>query len=503
LTFRPIGSTFLGMQRTLAKHFDKAIIRYMSDKAPVPVVVADSRARIIRVNKAMCQFLGYSQQALMRKSVPDITFPDDRDNTAQVLKDIWTAAGVVRRLEKRYVHKSGRIVWGEVSVRVVPESLNSPAFTIAHILDITARKKAEIALKVSEARYRQLHEGMMDAFVSVSMDGRLQDFNHVYLEMLGYERDEILTKTYRDITPVKWHAREAAIVRNQVLARGYSDIYEKEYRRKDGTIFPVELRTLLLRDDAGKPEGMWAMVRDVTARKRLEQSLLKTNVELERKVRERTLKLRKLAGDLTQAEHKERRRIAYVLHEDIQQRLVALRYQVEAIIQGNPPETTLVPARRMLGELEHIVQMTRSLSSDLRPPVLYELGLKSALDWLAGDLKQKFGLEVEVRAKDSKCHLSDDLRIFAFEAVRELLLNVVKHAGVKRASVQVNPCVRGYRMITVKDKGGGFVSKRSLESRGALGLFSIHERASAFGGSFKVSSERGKGTVCTLTLPES
>lgn len=135
------------------------------------------------------------------------------------------------------------------------------------------RKKTINSLIESENRYRSLHESMFDAFVQVNMKGLIIEFNHSYLEMLGYLPDEIKNLNYCDITPVKWHDFEAEIVKNQILVNGYSDIYEKEYRRKDGMVFPVELRTYLLRDRTGNPAGMWAIVRDITARKLIEEQL--------------------------------------------------------------------------------------------------------------------------------------------------------------------------------------------------------------------------------------
>lgn len=137
--------------------------------------------------------------------------------------------------------------------------------------DITKRKQAEDALRKSEAKYRLLHQSMRDAFVGCELDGAIREFNDAYVQMIGYRPDEIYGLNYRDITPEKWHAFEDEIHKKQVFPRGYSDIYEKEYRRKDGTIFPVELRATLLRDDAGNPAGLWAIVRDISERKRVEQ----------------------------------------------------------------------------------------------------------------------------------------------------------------------------------------------------------------------------------------
>jgi PAS domain S-box-containing protein len=142
---------------------------------------------------------------------------------------------------------------------------------VAH--GINERKQAEDALRQSETRYRLLHDSIRDAFVQVTMDGRIIDFNDIYCQMLGYSPQELRTLTYRELTPERWHAIEYLIVREQIIPRGYSDVYEKEYQRKDATIIPVELRTILSYDAAGLPSAMWAIVRDITERKQAEESL--------------------------------------------------------------------------------------------------------------------------------------------------------------------------------------------------------------------------------------
>jgi diguanylate cyclase (GGDEF)-like protein/PAS domain S-box-containing protein len=141
------------------------------------------------------------------------------------------------------------------------------------VWDIVQRKQAENALKESEKKYRLLHESMTDGFVSVDMNGNFIEGNEIYQKMLGYTQAELAQLTYKDITPEKWFAFEMDIVENQIIKRGYSDIYEKEYIRKNGTVFPVELHTVLLRDEQGKPAGMWAIVRDITERKMAEEAL--------------------------------------------------------------------------------------------------------------------------------------------------------------------------------------------------------------------------------------
>jgi len=129
----------------------------------------------------------------------------------------------------------------------------------------------EILLRESETRYRRLHESMMDAYVMTDMSGRLLEFNHVYREMLGYSADELQRLTCVDLTPEKWHEAEARIVAEQIIPHGYSQVHEKEYIRRDGTVFPVELKTFLLRDANNQPEAMWSIVRDITERRQAKE----------------------------------------------------------------------------------------------------------------------------------------------------------------------------------------------------------------------------------------
>ena len=143
------------------------------------------------------------------------------------------------------------------------------------------RHQAEAELRWSETRYRQLHETMRDAFGIVDMEGRMMESNRVFQEMLGYSKAELKQLSYSDLTPAKWHELDARMVREQVLPRGYSEVYEKEYRRKDGSVLPINLRVTLIRNDAGQATGMWAIIRDITERKRMEESLVRRGRILE------------------------------------------------------------------------------------------------------------------------------------------------------------------------------------------------------------------------------
>ncbi len=132
-------------------------------------------------------------------------------------------------------------------------------------------KQMQDALLESERKYKDLQDESIDGYAWTDMEGHLIEVNDAYKNMMGYSDDELRELTYNDITPEKWHASEQTILTEQILARGYSDPYEKELIRKDGMVFPVEISAYLIKNDQGNNKGMRAIVRDITERKQLEE----------------------------------------------------------------------------------------------------------------------------------------------------------------------------------------------------------------------------------------
>jgi PAS domain S-box-containing protein len=153
---------------------------------------------------------------------------------------------------------------------------------LARKLDKKVRELGEEreALRRSESRYHKLLDSIMDGFVYKDMDGVILEYNKAFKNMLGYGDEELKSLTYSSITPEKWHEFEREILDGQILKRGFSDIYNKEYRKKDGSIFPVELHSFLIRNEQGGNEGIWSVVRDVTELKKIEAEKKKIEAQL-------------------------------------------------------------------------------------------------------------------------------------------------------------------------------------------------------------------------------
>ena len=222
------------------------------------------------VNKVFRDMLGYSQEEIQNKKWLDFTYQGDIGLTKMHIDSLLSGKRDSAQFAKRYIHKNGNVMWGNLHTSLCRDNDGNPLYIMSSVVDITDQMNVEEALSQSESKYRRLHESMTDAFIKTNMQGFLLESNKAFLDMLSYSTEELLQLTYIDITPARWHEMEKKIVEEQVLVRGYSDVYEKEYMRKDGTVFPVELRTFLLRDEEGQPESMWAIVRDITERKREE-----------------------------------------------------------------------------------------------------------------------------------------------------------------------------------------------------------------------------------------
>ncbi len=211
--------------------------------------------------------------------------------------------------------------------------------------------------------------------------------------------------------------------------------------------------------------------------------------------------LRRLASELSLAEERERRAIATNLHDHIGQALAVMRMKLIQL-RGNAVFCGMDSnIQEILSLLEKTIDYTRTLTFEISPPILYQLGLRAAVEWLADQTKAKHGVTVHLTA-ESEPVLSDENKALLFNCIRELLMNIVKHAGVHEASIRISGG-EGQAEIVVEDQGVGFdlAAKEDCTCRDCgFGLFSVRERLRAMGGEAVIDTVPGRGTKVSLSI---
>jgi len=216
--------------------------------------------------------------------------------------------------------------------------------------------------------------------------------------------------------------------------------------------------------------------------------------------------LRRVSSELLQTQERERRQIAIEIHDRIGQALAVAKIQLGALtaMLENPSKLAAVEEIRTL--VTQAIQDTRTLTFELSPPVLYELGLQAALEWLAETIQAQSGLQVFVTGNQHEERLDTSRKVFLFRVVRELLFNVVKHADAQKVDVQVSKAAERID-IDVSDDGRG-IEPHCLNAQDSdanqdqgFGLFSIREQLRYYNGQLTFKADEGKGTCATITMP--
>lgn len=245
------------------------------DQSPVGSVMVGPDTKFIRSNDAFCRFVGYNENELIGRCIADITHPDDVGIGRNEMKMILEGRSDKARVQKRYLRKDGTIVWGEVTISLVRDSMNNPLFFLPIILDITEQKRTEQALIESEERFRSLYENSTIGLYRTTPDGEILLANPALLKMLGYESlEEART---RDLDRGGYHLRTIrdefkALMEQKDIVLGF----EAFWSRKDGSLVYLRESARAIRDASGKIMYYDGTVEDISERKKVEQALVES-----------------------------------------------------------------------------------------------------------------------------------------------------------------------------------------------------------------------------------
>ena len=483
----------------------------------------DTDGIITYVSPAVKPILEYDPSEVIGRSLWDFVYDEDLSLAKDQFQKIISTGRLILR-EYRVLDRSGKIRWLRASGK--PSYKDDQVVGLRGVAtDVTKRKWAEERLNLLSQAVEQSSEGIALS----DLEGNVLFVNKAFADLHGYEVEEIIGKHFSIFhTPEQLPAVEEAI--RQVREMG-KFIGESWHARRDGTVFPGLMHNSLLRGSRGRPIGFMAMLRDITDLKKAEEKLRENQVELERRVKERTAdlmkakedltselkrrketmnhllmyqrRLRSLASELTLTEERERRQIASYLHDNIGHALAMARIKLDSLRGLVSPADVAASLDDATDMIKAAIQEVRSLTFELSPPVLHELGFEEAVDWLAERFHKVNGISCTVAIDGQVNPLADEISIFLFHSVRELLVNVAKHAGAKSAKISINRD-EDHIVIRVEDDGVGFRPSKTdsyLQENGGFGLFSIRERFESIGGTMAIDSEPGRGCCVTLSAP--
>jgi PAS domain S-box-containing protein len=351
-------------------------------------------------------------------------------------------------------------------------------------------RSAELALKVSELRYRRLFETAQDGILILNADsGQIEDVNPFLTDMLGYSRKQLLGNKLWDIVPFKDVEASKAEFRD-LQRESYVRYEDLPLETSTGKSINVEFVSNIYQVNGDRV--VQCNIRDITQRRQSEE-----------KLKAYSRKLLVLSRRLVEAQETERRHIARELHDEIGQALTVMQLNLQALLKS-PGAKLLAPRlQESLAVVEHVLAQVHDISLNLRPLILDDLGLEPALRWFTRRQAALVGLQAEFHADPLAHRLNPVIETECFRVAQEALTNVVRHAQAKSVNVELRK-EAGQLHLRVRDDGIGFDvgTIREQAVRGAsLGLLSMEERAALAGGGLEFKSTPKKGTEVHAWFP--
>ncbi len=454
---------------------------------------------LLKANRTSLEFIMAEESDVLGKPFWETPWwthsPELQERLRYAVKAV--AIGGFIRFEVTHPAADGKLSDFDFSIKPIKDEAGNTVLLIPESHNITDRKRAEEALRQSEQRYRTLVETMNEGLTVQDENGLITYVNEKFCEMSGYSRDEIIGRSVSDFFNLLDEENQK-ILKNQIARRikGERESYELSWTRKDGRKVSAIVSAVPILDSNGQFKGTFAVVTDITPRKRAEKALQKSEEEL-----------RFLSSRLLTIQEEERKRIARELHDGIGQFLNFL-----VIGMTNALENINKRAARQASEsllaliplIKNVIEEVRRSYTDLRPPMIDNLGILATIGWFCREFEETCpGIRIEKQVDIEESEFSDMLKITIFRILQEAFNNILKHSNADLVRLSLRK-IEGTKELAIEDNGSGFDPKDLLsreDSRKGIGLTSMRERTELSGGSFAIESIRGKGTTIRVSWP--
>ncbi len=479
----------------------QAQLRRAFDETPVGIAHTTPDGRWLRCNPRLLHMLGYDERELLGRHYVHFTHPDDLQDTVQRRTRLLDGLVDGYQVEKRYRRKDGRWLWAAVTLSVARDPGGAPSYLISTVEDIGERREAQEKLRQSEARTLAIIRSASDGIVSTDGEGRVTLFNpaaeHLFgvgaASMLGRPLDALLPPEARAMHPGMMKRFAGSGVSQREMGAGRVAAVHADGRR-------MEIEASISQVTIDGSVILTAMLRDVTERTRAERRLVAYQLELAG-----------LNRRLLEQEKETTRRLAQTLHDELGQTLAALRMQFDVLRQRGHVAAVAATAadegqptaglQRIGMLITQANRQVRDALTELRPPLLDELGLAAALD---NELRRQSdagigpGLSLVVDPGLRDCRWPGDVEFAAFMVAREAIYNAIRHAGATAVEVVLEGDA-GTLDVWVDDDGIGLPEEPLRARPGHLGLVGMRERAGSIGAQLELGSTQAQGTRIHLS----
>ncbi len=440
--------------------------------------------RIVLCNDALCAMNGYSREEAYRmtqEEVLETIHPDDRPALDPEMRALGTSGALPPAQMIRLLDKAGKTHWVEIlGGRALYRG--APAVQLSYI-DVTQKRRAE-------ETYRTLVEHAHDG-LSIMQNGRVVFANSALARICGFEVRDLLGMKPEEIAGLIHPEDRSTILQNmaQRLAGGEAPNTQSfRILHRNGNTIVVQTQSVLV-DYEGSP-AVQVTYEDVTAARAAEEKLNTTHQ-----------KMRNLAVHLLHAREEERRKVAQEIHDEFGQALAALKMDMHWLdkhLRGVEPAVA-EKIRGMILLSEQTISMVQSVSSQLRPRMLDDLGLAPALDWLADDFERRTGISCTVDTDFPPALIGGNAATTLYRVVQEALSNVSRHSQARKCVVQLRPSGAGI-ILRIEDDGIGITPAQAAAAE-SYGIIGIHERVEGLGGSLSIVGSKGEGTTLLAQIP--
>ncbi len=462
---------------------------------PAGLAFVGTNLRYLRVNDQLAELNGLSAEEHIGRTIHEV-LPDYAAHFEPIYRRvIATGEPAVVEYEFVFPAKSGtkrNFVASYYPVRDDADFISGVSLVVQ---DITERKRTEQALRHSEEMYRDVLERQTDLICRFLPDTRLTFVNDAYCCFFRKTRKELLGRPFLELIPPE--ARAAALDAVDALVRDpHIASHEHAVVLPDGTMGWHEWVDHPILDSTGKVIEFQGVGRDLTARHRAEEAVLKSQAELGESYKE----IQALAGRLISAQEDERSRIARELHDGVSQELAALAIHLSFLRQSSMSQAELQEEMGQVGKrASAMAESIRNVSHGLHPGVLRHAGLATALRAHCSEFSQNHNVVVHYRADEGLEEIPQPIALCLYRVAQEALTNIARHAGAQRAWVTLLRDPEGLELL-ISDDGEGFDAS-AVRGVSSLGLISLEERVRIAQGKISIDSERGLGTKMRVWVP--